>query len=244
MRLRLTLAYDGTHFSGWQSQTDGSGVQDAVESAFRLLCGDRIVVHGSGRTDAGVHASGQTAHVDVPNRRLPLADWLPALNANLPQGVRVMKLKMAPGDFHARFSARGKVYRYTVWNGPVMHPLWISRAWHVPWKLDWDLLGQANAIFCGRHDFAAFTARRPRVTGSTVRTVSAIRFSRNGPRLTLTYEGEGFLYKMVRMLAAATIRCAAGRLEPGDISRVLADAGPRTSHVAPSGGLSLERVIY
>lgn len=245
MRLGLTLAYDGTHFSGWQSQPDGKTVQDSLESAFGKLCpGERIVVHGAGRTDAGVHASGQTAHVDVPDGRLPVAAWLPALNAHLPAGVRVMRLGKAAPDFHARFSARGKVYRYTVWNGPVMPPLFLNRAWHVPWKLDLDILGSACESFTGRHDFAAFSARRSKTAESTVRTISAIRLRKQGPKLELTFEGEGFLYKMVRMLTASAIRCAAGRLPLEEIRRHLENAGPRTSHVAPAEGLCLVRVVY
>ncbi len=244
MKLRLTLAYDGTQFLGWQSQPGGKTVQDALEAAFRELCGGRIVVHGAGRTDAGVHAAGQSAHVEVPDGRLPLETWMPALNAHLPAGVRVMGLKKAPADFHARFSARGKVYRYTVWNGPVLSPLFLHRAWHVPWELDPGLLKAACGCFVGRHDFAAFSARRSKAEESTVRTVSAIRVARQGPRLFLKFEGEGFLYKMVRMLAASVVRCAAGRLEIGDIRRHLEKAGPRTSQVAPAEGLCLVRVVY
>ena len=244
MRLRMTVAYDGTQFSGWQSQSHGKAVQDALESAFRLLCGERVVVHGSGRTDAGVHAEGQSAHVDVPDGRLPVGEWLPAVNANIPPGVRVMSLKRAAPDFHARFSARGKIYRYTIWNAPVMPPLMLSRAWHVPGTLDPDLLKTACECFTGRHDFAAFCARRTKAGESTTRTVSAIRLGRKGPAWTLTIEGDGFLYKMVRMLAASAVRCASGRLPLDELRRQLKNAGPRASHVAPAGGLCLVRVLY
>ena len=244
MRLRMTVAYDGTQFSGWQSQSHGKAVQDALESAFRLLCGGRVVVHGSGRTDAGVHAESQSAHVDVPDDRLPVGEWLPAVNANIPPGVRVMSLRKAAPDFHARFSARGKIYRYTIWNAPVMPPLMLSRAWHVPGALDPDLLKAACASLTGRHDFAAFCVRRTKAGESTTRTVSAIRLSRKGPAWTLTIEGDGFLYKMVRMLAASAVRCASGRLPLDELRRLLKNAGPRTSHVAPAGGLCLVRVLY
>ena len=244
MRLRMTVAYDGTQFSGWQSQSHGKAVQDALESAFRLLCGGRVVVHGSGRTDAGVPAEGQSAHVDVPDNRLPVGEWLPAVNANIPPGVRVMSLRKAAPDFHARFSARGKIYRYTIWNAPVMPPLMLSRAWHVPGALDPDRLKTACESFTGRHDFAAFCARRTKVGVSTTRTVSAIRLSRKGPAWTLTIEGDGFLYKMVRMLAASAVRCASGRLPLDELRRQLKNAGPRASHVAPAGGLCLVRVLY
>ena len=244
MRLRLTVSYDGTQFSGWQSQAHGKSVQDALESAFGLLCRERIIVHGAGRTDAGVHATGQSAHVDVPDGRLPIDAWLSAVNAHIPPGVRVMSLKKAAPDFHARFSAQGKIYRYTIWNGPVMPPLLINRAWHVPGELDADLLRSACRIFAGRHDFAAFCARGSKAPEPTTRTLTSIRPVRKGPVWTLTFEGEGFLYKMVRMLTASAVRCAAGRLALDEIRHLLRNAGPRTNHVAPAGGLCLVRVLY
>lgn len=244
MRLRLTVAYDGTTFSGWQSQSHGRAVQDALESAFHLLCCERIIVHGAGRTDAGVHAEAQTAHVDVPDDRLPIDAWLPALNAHIPAGVRVMGLRKVAPDFHARFSAKGKIYRYTIWNGPVMPPLLINRAWHVPEMLDGDLLRSACGAFTGRQDFAAFCARGSKAPEPTTRTVSAIRPARKGSAWTLTFEGEGFLYKMVRMLAASAVRCATGRLPLDEIRHRLKNAGPRMNHVAPAEGLCLVRVMY
>jgi len=244
MRLRFTLAYDGSRFSGWQSQVGGKTVQDAVERAFHDLCGGRVVVHGAGRTDAGVHAAGQCAHADVPDARLPLATWLPALNAHLPAGVRVMTLRKADANFHARFSAKGKLYRYTIWNGPVMPPLLLDRAWHVPGSLDMAALQEACSAFTGRHDFAAFSARRPKHGGTTMRTVSAIRIRKSGPLIALTFQGEGFLYKMVRMLAASAVRCASGRLPIREIRSLLKEGGPRTNQVAPAGGLCLVRVVY
>lgn len=155
-----------------------------------------------------------------------------------------MSLREASPDFHARFSARGKIYRYTIWNGPVMPPLLINRAWHVPGKLDPDLLKAACTSMTGRHDFAAFCARRTKAGESTVRTVHAVRLSRKGPLWALAFEGDGFLYKMVRMLAASAARCAAGRIANDDLRRLLENAGPRTSHVAPAGGLCLVRVLY
>lgn len=244
MRLRLTVAYDGTQFSGWQSQSHGKAVQDALESAFRLLCGERIVVHGAGRTDAGVHAEGQSAHVDVPDDRFPVRAWLPAVNAHIPQAVRVMSVMKVAPDFHARYSARGKIYRYTIWNGPVLPPLLIGRAWHVPDKLDAGLLRSACQSFAGRHDFAAFCARGSKAPEPTTRTVSSVRLTRKGPLVVLAFEGEGFLYKMVRMLAASAVRCAAGKISPEQIRRMLREAGPRSNHVAPAGGLCLARVLY
>ncbi|MFZ4775416.1 MAG: tRNA pseudouridine(38-40) synthase TruA [Terrimicrobiaceae bacterium] len=244
MRLKLTIAYDGMLFSGWQSQAHGKTVQDAVELSLRELCSENITVYGSGRTDAGVHALGQVAHADVPDDRFTIRGWLPALNAHLPAGVRVMSVKEAAPDFHARFSSRAKIYRYTVWNAPVMPPLYLNRAWHITGKLDLDLLKTVCDSLTGRHDFAAFSARRLKPGRSSIRTVSAIRSSKQGRKLTLTFEGEGFLYKMVRMLTASAIRCAGGRLDHEEILRRLKDVAPRSTYVAPAGGLCLVRVVY
>jgi tRNA pseudouridine38-40 synthase len=155
-----------------------------------------------------------------------------------------MSLKRCVSDFHARFSASGKLYRYSIWNGPVMPPLMINRAWHVPGTLDPELLGEACSTFVGCHDFAAFCARKSKPGESTVRTISSIRACRKGATWTLTFEGEGFLYKMVRMLAASAVRCAEGRLSIAELRSLLKNAGPRTSHVAPAGGLCLVRVLY
>lgn len=244
MRLRLTVAYDGTRFSGWQSQTGGNTVQDHLEKAFAQLCPGRTAVHGAGRTDAGVHAEGQCAHADVPDGRLEPIGWLRAINAHLPAEIRVMRVRRAREDFHARFSACGKVYRYTIWNGPVIPPLEIHRAWHVPQNLDFELLKSACGLFTGTHDFAAFSAKRSKEPESTVRTIRALRVVRRGPRITLTIAGDGFLYKMVRMLVGSAVRCAIGRLDFEEIDSRLRDGEPRMTHVAPAGGLCLLRVLY
>jgi len=244
VKLRLTVAYDGRDFSGWQSQKDGNAVQDHIERAFRCLCPGRTVVHGAGRTDSGVHANGQCAHAEVPDDRLPAFQWAPALNAHLPGGIRIMRAEEAPVEFHARFSARGKTYQYTVWNGPVLPPHDRGRAWHVVWRLDDSTMAAACALFEGTHDFAAYSAKRSKAAERTVRTVSSIRFHREGERVTLTFSGEGFLYKMVRMLSAAVVRCAAGKILLADLALPLHEGQPRFSHVAPAEGLNLLEVSY
>ena len=244
MRLRLTVAYDGTRFSGWQSQPSGNTVQDHLEKAFVALCSERVPVHGSGRTDAGVHASGQCAHADVADGRLQASGWMHALNAHLPQEIRVMHARMAKKDFHARFKARGKVYRYTIWNGPVIPPLENHRAWHVHQTLDLEVLKSVCAQFTGTHDFAAFSAKRTQEPESTIRTIRTIRVVRSGSKITLTFEGDGFLYKMVRMLVGAAVRCAIGRISAEELTARLREGTPKMNHVAPAGGLCLLRVLY
>jgi tRNA pseudouridine38-40 synthase len=202
------------------------------------------VVHGAGRTDSGVHAEAQSAHADVDEARLPLQAWTPALNAHLPDDIRVIEVGKVPEDFHARFSAEGKIYRYTVWNHPVMQPLLRDRAWHVPREIDPSRLREACELFTGRHDFAAFSLRRTKEPEQTIRTITSIQAEIHGPQIQLTFEGEGFLYKMVRILSAAIIRHASGKVEIDELAEHLRSAKPVFMHTAPAAGLCLVRVIY
>lgn len=243
MRLRLTISYQGGSFSGWQSQADGRAVQDVLEAAFQKIEGRRVVVHGSGRTDAGVHALAQCAHADVSGMLAPEA-WLRALNAHLPSAVRIMAVRLAAPDFHARFDAVGKVYRYLIRTGPVLPPLEAGRVWHVPRDFDPEAFAKAGAVFVGRHDFAAFAANRGAAVRDTRRTVRRISVTREGSLWKAAFEGEGFLYKMVRMMTGAMVRAAQGR-EDVDALRVrLKAGGPKWNYVAPADGLYLVRVIY
>lgn len=244
MRLQLEIAYHGSGINGWQSQACGNTVQDYLEKAFLALCQEHITVHGAGRTDAGVHAEAQCAHADVPSGRLSLREWLLALNAHLPDAIRVMKIQEASIDFHARFSAKGKIYRYTVWNGSALHPLIKDRAWHVPGSLDFEKLHRACELFTGTHDFAAFSLRRSNTPEQTVRTIHAIENQVSTGKIDLTFEGEGFLYKMVRILSAAIIRHASGRVEIEELAAQLGSASPAFMHTAPAVGLCLVRVVY
>ena len=241
----MLLAYDGRPFRGWQSQAGGDAVQDRLEQAFMRVGGQRIVVHGSGRTDAGVHALGQVAHADVPRGFLPPAKWHAALNASLPPEIRVLRCVRAAADFHARFQARGKTYLYRIHVGPVFPPLEIGRAWHVPGPLDLSVLRACAARLTGKHDFAGFAANRGHAPTSTVRTLREIHLTARGPLLTLRYTGDGFLYKMVRLLTGTLIRCAQGRMEPAFLDTLLAGGGtPKTHFQAPAEGLYLARVHY
>ena len=245
-RLRLTISYDGLPFAGWQSQANGNGVQDHLEAAFAKLCdGERIVIHGSGRTDAGVHARGQVAHVDVPDAaRHTLERWRGALNAHLPAQIRVKAVRHAPGGFHARFDTSGKIYRYRIWNSPVFSPFENGRAWHFPNPLAFAVLAEVSQLFVGEHDFAAFSANRGKPVESTVRTIRRVTARQKRELITLEYEGNGFLYKMVRLLTGALVRCAQGRASPEWIVRLLAGQAGKNSFAAPAAGLYLLRVLY
>jgi tRNA pseudouridine38-40 synthase len=250
-RLKLTISYDGRPFRGWQSQIGKDAVQDVLEVAFaQVNGGQRIPIQGSGRTDAGVHALAQMAHADVPRDRLAPRQWLAALNAYLPPEIRVTRCQWAGPEFHARFSAKGKRYVYRIWNGPVLPPLEFGRGWHVFHPLDLARLRQAAALLTGTHDFGGFAANRGVPCPDTVRTLRRIDVKgRPGGLLTLTFEGDGFLYKMVRLLTGSLVRVAQSRAELDWLAGLLEPPQPgaprvKTSFAAPAEGLYLVRVFY
>jgi len=244
-RLKLLIAYHGSKFRGWQSQATRDTVQDHLEAAFAEITQTKISVQGSGRTDAGVHALGQVAHADAPPGKLSCAAWQSALNACLPKEIRVLRATRARPGFHARFDATGKTYLYRICNAPFIHPMELGRAWHLPGPLDASILKAGAALLTGTHDFAGFAANRGHPPADTVRTLRRIALARKGPILTLRFEGDGFLYKMVRLLTGALVRCAQGRADLSFISGLLAAKGARkTSFSAPAEGLYLLRVHY
>ena len=245
MRLKLTLAYDGAGFRGWQSQPGAGAVQDILQEAMtRLAGGKKVSVQGSGRTDAGVHATGQVAHADVPEERGEPRFWLHALNAVLPPRVRVLRCARADKSFHARYSTTGKTYEYLLWTAPILPPHWAGRCWHVRGVAP-AALRRAAKIVTGRHDFRGFSANRGTPVDDTRRHLRRVTVSSEGPLVRLRFDGDGFLYKMVRMLVAALVRVAQGKSSSEDLRARLAGRPtemPRA--VAPPDGLYLTRVRY
>jgi tRNA pseudouridine38-40 synthase len=246
-RLKLIVAYDGAPFSGWQSQPNGNGVQDHLENAFAQICSQPVRVHGAGRTDAGVHALAQCAHTDLSERRYGADRWRSALNGVLPQAIRVMRCDFAPESFHARFSAKGKLYRYRVWNSEVLPPLENNRAWHVRDAIDYKLLITSAELLAGRHDFASFAANRGAPVADTFRTLRRVSVRKSGPLVTLEFEGDGFLYKMVRLIVGSLVQIGVGITSANEIKSRLAHPARTTTrarNVAPACGLFLVRVRY
>jgi tRNA pseudouridine38-40 synthase len=246
-RLKLIVAYDGAPFSGWQSQRNGKGIQDQIEIAIEQICSEPVRVHGAGRTDAGVHALAQCAHVDLPARRYGAARWRSALNGVLPPAIRIMQCRFVSESFHARFSAKGKIYRYRIWNGEVLPPLENGRVWHVRDPLDRTVLAAAASLFAGSHDFASFAANRGVPVDDTTRTVRRVRIRNSGPLISIEFEADGFLYKMVRLMVGALVDVGLGKASPDEIQSRLHHPKQRFSHarhVAPATGLFLIRVRY
>jgi len=244
-RLRLILAYDGTPFAGWQSQSHRNTIQDHVERAFERILGRQIRVHGAGRTDAGVHALAQCAHADLPNNYLSTARWIEALNALLPPAIRVLRCQYVSNDFHARLSAKGKIYRYRIWLAPVLPPFEYGQAWHILRPIDHNVLKRAAKQFVGTHDFAGFAANRGKQEKSTVRTIYSVRVRQKGRCVTIEFDGDGFLYKMVRLIVGSLVKCALGKMRIEDVvTRLNSGQVGSARFAAPAEGLFLVRVRY
>ena len=247
VRVKIVVAYDGTAYSGWQVQKIGRGVQEVIESALHKIFGIFIRIHGSSRTDTGVHALGMVAHFDIPKERLrmPVQKLALAINANLPPDIRVMEASAAAASFHARFDARGKQYRYYVWNHPAHQPLLRQQTWHVPKPIDYAAMQEAVKLFVGTHDFVSFAGTRSYEMESTVRTVTRCDLQRKGPLLTFYIEGDGFLYKMCRGIVGTVVQIGQGKFGADAVAEMLAHKDRRAAGMtAPAHGLVLWKVYY
>jgi tRNA pseudouridine38-40 synthase len=250
-RFTLTLAYDGTEYVGWQRQATGTSIQGLLEEICATLDRAPVCVEGAGRTDAGVHAFAQTATVSLV-RDIPAATLVRALNAHLPQTVRVLTAIQVSDDFHARFSAVAKAYRYRIWNDPVLMPFERAYAWHVPWpRLDVEMMQCAADLLRGKHDFSAFTGAgsRTRTHEREVLSVTVARHrdadGRGDGLVTLDICGTGFLKHMVRNIAGTLVEVGCGKRRADDMSLLL-QRGNRheAGRTAPACGLFLVTVFY
>lgn len=243
MRARLTLSYRGDRYAGWQRQDNALTVQEVVEEAVSKLAGEPVRVTGASRTDAGVHARGQVAHLDLP-RPLPPRALVHGVNHNLPEDVRVLEAREVDEGFHARKSALGKEYSYRLSRAGVLSPLDAPFAVQVPARIDPERLERATALLPGRHDFSAF-ALAGGSHGQPFRRIFAAAWAEQGPELRLTIVGDGFLRGMVRALVGTLVEVGLGRRTPEELADLLSgrprsQAGP----TAPAHGLVLESVLY
>lgn len=254
-RLRLTIAYAGTHYSGWQIQEKPDApptIQGMLENVFRQVVQQAVRVHGAGRTDAGVHADGQVAHVDIPAARAGL-DWRRICNSHLPDDICVLEAVPAAPDFHARFNACGKVYTYHIWQERTFLPPRIAPfVWPCGRFLDWERIASTIPFLLGRHDFAALqnAGTDIRETTRTLRRIELrpdLALLPHPASMAIQVEGDGFLKQMVRNMVGMLAAVGLGRLAPQDIPALLAGCERRRlSHIAtaPARGLTLSQVLY
>lgn len=242
-RIHLIVEYDGTAYAGWQRQANAMTVQEKLERAIRKLTGEELCVSGASRTDAGVHALGQSAHFDTESR-IPADKFSFALNTMLPTDIRVTRSEEVPLEFHARFSTKGKRYRYLFHAAPHAGALTRNTHAHVIYPLDVEKMQAEAQDLVGTHDFAAFAASGS-VVKDTVRTIYRAEVTREGSEIRLIVEGSGFLYNMVRIIAGTLIGVGSGKLEPGAFRRAIA-SGDRLDLgiTAPAHGLTLMEVFY
>ena len=242
-RWKCVCAYDGGAFIGWQCQASGAAIQDVIERRLRDVLQTGTRIHGSGRTDSGVHATGQVFHFD--------AAWAHgggklrvALQARLPRTIQLKTVCRAAPGFHARFAARGKIYRYELCLGEA-DPFTAPYCWSLSRKLDWPAIQAAAKVLRGKHNFWAFSAANGTERETTVRDLRRLDIAKRGRRVRFTFEADGFLYKMARSLTGALVNVGLGKLSPRDVAALLM-SGERTPQVqtAPPRGLFLVKVIY
>lgn len=242
-RIRTIIAYDGTDYVGWQTQNNGIAVQEVIEKAIYEVTGQRTSLQGSGRTDSGVHARAQVAHFDT-DVRMAADKFAIALNTHLPADIRVLYSEETTPEFHARFSAKEKQYRYFVQTGAHADVFTRKYALHAYMPLDLDVMNEAAALVVGTHDFSAFMSTGREVE-TAIRTVSLSQWEKQGKFLVYSVQGNGFLYNMVRILVGTMLGMGSGRIPVDSMAKALSslsrrDAGP----TAPAHGLVLWRVKY
>lgn len=243
MNYRITLAYDGTDYCGWQIQLGQPTIQGLLNAALERLEGAPVTTFAAGRTDAGVHAEGQIVSFRLA-KEWSGANLRKALNGNLPPDVRVLDAAVVADQFHARFDATGKTYRYRIFVAEVMNPFWVRYAWHYPYALDSIKLVEDAQTLVGTHDFTAFTVAGCE-TKTRVRTVTEVRVEREADLLTLYFSGEGFLRYQVRTMVGALVEANRGRLKASSIAELI-ERRDRTlvGAPAPAQGLTLLKVEY
>ena len=260
--LKLTIAYDGTNYAGWQRQANGLAIQQVIEDELTAIVGAHNALMAAGRTDAGVHAAAQVASVTIDH---PIAtdDLLRALNARIKGGdIRIRSIDEMPLGWSARAAAKSKTYRYAIWNGADPSPFWRHVVWHVPQTLDLERMSRAAAQLIGEHDFVAFQGRGAEVL-TTVRTIlsadvdemnidtdlpvamSPIEFERGGRLIRFEISGTGFLRHMVRTITGTLVDIGRGAKEVDDMRAIIESKDrARTGQTAPAQGLMLWSVSY
>lgn len=242
-KIAFEISYDGTDYAGFQRQPKGKTIQGELEQALSTLCNESVAIHGSGRTDAGVHALGQVIHFST-RLQIEMEKWPLAIRKFLPKDIIVKRAFAVDEDFHARYDAIAKTYQYRIDRGTVPNILWQRYSYHYPYTVDVALIRRAIPYLVGTHDFSTFCA-----SGSDkedkVRTIYDITVEEEGDLLLLQFYGNGFLYKMVRILVATLLQVGAGKLPADSIPDIIESKDRHLARLtAPAHGLILMKVDY
>lgn len=242
--IKFVIEYDGTRYNGWQSQKNGKGIQELITNAIRQVTGEEIKLNGSGRTDAGVHAYGQTANF-LTESKIPIDKFPLAVNSFLPKDIVILSACEMPKDFHARYSVHGKKYMYIINNSKIRSALNFYREYQVPEQLDYKAMKKAAEFFEGTHDFRAFMASGSKIK-DTVRTIKKVQLKkREDDRIIFNFTGEGFLYNMVRIMVGTLLDVGTGKIKPEEVKDIiLSKERVRAGKTVPAQGLYLMEVYY
>ncbi|HBG5345771.1 TPA: tRNA pseudouridine(38-40) synthase TruA [Clostridioides difficile] len=240
--IKITIQYNGKNYCGWQKQPDSLGIQGTIERAIYDITKENVKLVGSGRTDSGVHALGQTANFKV-NSGISIESIPMALNAKLPKDISVIKACEVNYDFHSRYNAKGKTYKYLIYNSKFRNPILSDISYQVKYKLDFDKICLESKSLLGTHDFKGFMSSGSSVK-DTVRTISDIDINKKDDLITLEISGNGFLYNMVRIIVGTLVDIGCGRINEPFLGIIQSKTRSRCGHTAPAQGLFLKKVHY
>ncbi|MGL5642633.1 MAG: tRNA pseudouridine(38-40) synthase TruA [Paraclostridium sp.] len=240
--IKLTIQYNGENYCGWQKQNDSLGIQGNIEKAIKEITKEDVKINGSGRTDAGVHALGQVANFNT-NCNIPIDKIPNALNSKLPKDIVIINAEEKELDFHSRYCAKGKRYRYMIYNNPYRSPIYNNISYFVKYDLDFEKMKQEAKSMIGTYDFKGFMSSGSSVV-DTVRTIYDIEVSRQEDLIVIEVEGNGFLYNMVRILVGTLVDIGRGRIDTDMLSIIKSKTRSMAGHTAPAHGLFLKKVDY
>lgn len=240
--LKLTIQYDGSRYCGWQKQPNSSGIQGTIEYAIYEITKEKVNITGSGRTDAGVHALGQVANFKTSSS-IPANRFCDALNAKLPKDISIIQCEEVEENFHSRYSAKGKTYRYLIYNRPYRSPLYKDTSYHVRYDLDMDKIKSEAKSLIGTYDFKGFMSSGSAVK-DTVRTIHNISIEEKDDLIYIEIEGNGFLYNMVRIIVGTLVDIGRGRINKSMVDIIKSMDRGEAGHTAPGHGLFLKKVYY
>lgn len=240
--IKITIQYNGANYCGWQKQPNSLGIQGTIEKAIYEITKEEVKITGSGRTDAGVHAFGQVANFklmsSIPTSKIPNA-----LNAKLPKDIAVIACEEVPEEFHSRYSAKGKRYRYLIYNSAYRSPIYKDISYQVKYELDFEKMCTEAKSLIGTHDFKGFMSSGSSVS-DTVRTIYDIELTKEDDLIVMEVEGNGFLYNMVRIIAGTLVDIGRNRITESLEDVINSKSRSRCGHTAPAHGLFLKKVDY